>query len=251
VAKPRIGAQLIIWKGRVDTDLPGVLDEVASLGYAGVETGTEAFLKQPDPKELLASRGLSLAGIHRNVRLGLDAVDEALRLLARLGGRYLLFSGAGGRGETEEEYRRSCRFLEEAGRRAKKQGVRVCYHNHGKEIVDDARGMKIILRETDPDLVSLAVDTYWVEFGGLSSVEFIRENLDRVAYLHLKDGTREDMKQRRFGEVGQGYIDFPAIMKLVEPTGLEWAVVEQDRTDKTAKESMGMSRRYIREKLGL
>jgi len=245
MAKPRIGVQLIVWGARQSTDLLGVLDEVAAIGYAGVEMGPSELQKFEDSKNLFTSRGLSLIGLHMGVG-DLKAVDSALGLLRKADGRYILFSGAGGRGNTEGEYRQNSRFLEEAGRRAKDHGARVCYHNHDAEIRNNAMGMKIISRETSPELVALCVDTFWVEYGGLDPAGFIEENLSRVAYLHLKD-----MKNRTFTELGQGVIDFPGVMKAVEPINVEWAVVEQDRTDRTPKESMEMSRRYLRERLGL
>jgi len=245
MVKLRIGAQLIVWGERIDTDLSGVLDEVAGLGYAGVEMSPAPLEKYPDPKRLFASRNLSLIGLHVGVG-DLKLVDNALKLLRKAEGRYLLFSGAGGRGNTEQEYRQNSKFLQDAGKRAKEHDVRVCYHNHAQEIINNAMGMRIICEETDPELVSLCVDTFWVQYGGLSPVDFIKENLDRVAYLHLKD-----MKDREFVELGQGVVDFPAVVKAVDPIALEWAVVEQDRTKRTPKESMEISRRYLKEKLGL
>jgi len=245
MVKPRIGAQLIVWGKRIDADLPGVLDEVAELGYAGVEMSPVQLEKYPDPRKLFASRNLSLIGLHMGVG-DLKLVDTALKLLRKAEGRYLLFSGAGGRGNTEQEYRQNSKFLQDAGKEAKKYNVRVCYHNHAQEIINNAIGMKIVCEETEPELVSLCVDTFWVQYGGLSPVDFIKENLNRVAYLHLKD-----MRDREFVELGQGVIDFPAVIKAVKSIALEWAVVEQDRTKRTTKESMEISRRYLKEKLGL
>ncbi len=245
MAKPKIGAQLIVWGKRIDTDLSKVLDEVAELGYTGVEMSAIPLAKHPDPRAFFASRNLGLIGLHMGVG-DLKLVDTALKLLRKVEGRYLLFSGAGGKGNTEQEYRQNSKFLQDVGKRAKKHDVKVCYHNHAKEIINNAMGMRIVCEETDPELVSLCVDTFWVQYGGLSPVDFIRENLSRVAYLHLKD-----MKDREFVELGQGIIDFPAVMKVVEPIILEWAVVEQDRTKRTPKESMEISRKYLREKLSL
>jgi len=245
MAKPRIGAQLIVWRQRIDTDLPGVLDEVAELGYAGVEMSPAPLEKYPEPRTLFASRNLNLIGLHMGVG-DLKLVDNALKLLRKAEGHYILFSGAGGKGNTEQEYRQNSKFLQDAGKEAKKYGVKVCYHNHAKEIINNAMGMKVICEETDPESVSLCVDTFWVQYGGLSPVDFIKENLNRVAYLHLKD-----MKDQEFMELGQGIIDFPAVIKAVKPIALEWAVVEQDRTKRTPKESMEISRRYLKEKLGL
>jgi len=249
----KVGVQLIIWGERGRTNFTQVLDEIASIGYEGIEAGVPHFENVSDPKAVLSTRGLLLAGLHMNVgSADTKAVDEAVSLLGKTGGHYLLFSGAGGKENSDENYVKNAARLEEFGKLAKKQGVMVCYHNHWQEIVDDARGTRIILENTSPEHVSLCVDTYWVKCGGMSPVEFIKEYGDRVAYLHLKDGTEEGMKTepRKFLELGQGIIDFPAIIKAAEPLGVEWLVVEQDRTERTPKESMAMSRKYLKENLG-
>jgi len=248
----KVGAQLIIWGQRASSDLTGVLDEVALLGYDGIEASPDTFKDVLDPKAMLASRGLSLAGLHMNVgSAGTEAVGNALAILGKADSRYLMFSGAGGRENSEENYLRNSKKLEEFGELPRKQGVTVCYHNHWHEIVNNAKGTQTILESTDPEHVALCVDTYWVRCGGLSPVEFIKENAERVAFLHLKDGTEEGMRRYEFLELGQGVVDFPAVIEAVKPLDVEWAVVEQDRTDKTPKESMAISRKYLKEKLRL
>lgn len=248
----KIGAQLIIWGQRPSSDLAGVLDEVASIGYEGTEAAPDTIKDVPDPRGVLASRGLVLAGLHMSVgAASTEAVGDALVLLGKAGSRYLMFSGAGGRENSDENYLRNSKKLEEFGKLARKRDVTVCYHNHWQEIVDKARGTRIILDNTSPEHVALCVDTYWVRCGGLSPVKFTKENAERVAYLHLKDGTEEGMKKYEFRELGQGIIDFPAVIEAVKPLNVEWAVVEQDRTSKTPKESMAISRKYLKERLGL
>jgi len=241
----KIGAQLIIWGQRPDVELPGVLDEVASLGYLGVEMAPAPLANYPDARGLFAARGLSLAGLHMGVG-DVRAVGKALELLKALGGRYLIFSGAGGRTNAEEEYRRSSRSLQDAGRRAAAEGIRVLYHNHDAEIRNDALGMRVICEETEPEYVGLCIDVFWVQVGGLVPAEFVKQNLARTPYLHLKDG-----RDRVFLELGRGAVDLPAVMDAVRRGNVEWAVVEQDRTETTPKESMAVSRRYLKEKFGL
>ena len=252
MSRIKVGAQLIIWGRRISSDLAGVLDEAASIGYEGIEASPEAFKDFPDPKEMLASQGLSLAGLHMSVgAASTEAVGKALAILGKADSPYLMFSSAGGRDNSDENYLRNSKKLAEFGRLARKRGVTVCYHNHWQEIVNNAKGTQIILENTSPEHVALCVDTYWVRCGGTSPAGFIKENGDRVAFLHLKDGTEEGMKKHEFKELGQGIIDFPAVIEAVEPLNVEWAVVEQDRTSKTPKESMAISRKYLKEKLGL
>jgi len=259
MVRPKIGVELIVWGkgGKIFPDsgeLPGVLDEVSSLGYVGVETIIVAFEKVPDPKYMLSKKGLSLAGLHMLLEgLREKQANAALDFLRKADSHYLLFSFAGGKDNSEENYQKNAKLLEKIGKKAADQGAKVCYHNHWQEIVNDALGMKIICSRTSPEHVSLAVDTYWVQSGGLSPAEYIKENLDRVEYLHLKDGTEKEMKSNTFpsAELGKGIVDFRAILETAKSKDIEWYVVEQDHTNRTPMESMAISRRFLKEKFGL
>jgi len=259
MVKPKIGVELIVWGkgGKIFPDseeLLSVLDEASSLGYVGVETIIDAFEKVPDPKNSLSKSGLSLAGLHMLLEgLREKQANAVIDFLREADGRYLLLSFAGGKDNSEKNYLKNAKLLEKIGRKAAEQGVRVCYHNHWQEIVNDALGMKIICSKTNPEHVALAVDTYWVQSGGLSPAEYIRENLDRIEYLHLKDGTEKEMKSNAFPstELGKGIVDFRAVFEAAKSKDIEWYVVEQDHTNTTPKESMEISRRFLKEKFGL
>jgi len=246
--KPRIGAQLIIWRGRAAKELPKVLDEVAEIGFEGIETSVNIISSYPNAGKLLEDRGLKLIALHLGVS-DENVARKGLEILQELGGLYLTFSGAGLKEKTEEKYVEHARFLSRIGELAKDYGAQVCYHNHDYEIVDDAFGMKIILRETSPDLVKLCVNVYWVRHGGMDPATFIKEHLDRIAYLHLKDGTERGIKEKspEFTPLGQGCIDFKPIIDLCVKAEMKWLIVEQDRTEGDPKECMLASRRYLEE----
>lgn len=241
----KIGAQLIIWGAKPRENLKGVLDEVREAGYDGIETSPEIVSTDiMETRRLLLEKGLRLVALHMGVG-NMEQVEPAARLLERLEGEYLTFSGPGGKG-SEEDYLNCAEFLNKAGRIARKHGVKTCYHNHGHEMANDQRGIGIIIQKTEPKLVGLCVDTYWVKFGGADPLQFIKTNRERIEYLHLKDGSEEDMENRKFSELGKGSIDFPAILGFTMQLGVKWVVVEQDLTPRSPFESMLESRNYLR-----
>ncbi len=96
MAKPKIGAQLIIWGNRVNEDILGVLDEVSSIGYDGIEADMATFEKIKDPMRLLAAKGLSLAGLHTGLEnINEKSIEVALNLMRKLDGHYLIFQRGG------------------------------------------------------------------------------------------------------------------------------------------------------------
>ncbi|MEM3469861.1 MAG: sugar phosphate isomerase/epimerase, partial [Thermoproteota archaeon] len=209
----RVGAQLIIWGVKPIENLESVLSEVREAGYEGIETSLEIVSKDiMETKRLLFENGLRLVALHMGIG-DIGQVEQAVKSLEKLNGEYLTFSGPGGKG-SEEDYLKCAGFLNTVGKICREHGIKTCYHNHGHEIANNQRGIRIIIQNTEPELVGLCVDTYWVKFGGADPLQFIKTNKERIVYLHLKDGSDEDMKNRRFSELGKGSIDFPAILSF-------------------------------------
>lgn len=245
MSKLKVAAQLIIWGDKTNTNLHDVLKEVRDAGYEGIEASPEVVAEKTHlVRELLRDNDLKLVALHMGVG-DLGKSEQAIKILKNFGGEYLTFSGPGGRGR-DADYLDCARFLNEVGRMSKEHGIRTCYHNHGHEISENQRGIRVLLKETKPDLVWLCVDTYWVKFGGSDPLNFLEDNKERVVYLHLKDGSDEDMKNRRFCELGKGSIDFPAVLKFAVENGLSWVVVEQDWTSRSPYASMAESRDYLK-----
>jgi len=241
----KIGAQLIIWGTKPRENLESVLAEVREAGYEGVETSPEIVSTDVSKtKSLLLENGLKLIALHMGVG-NINQAEQAVRLLKELEGEYLTFSGPGGK-SSEEDYLKCAEFLNKIGKISREHGVKTCYHNHGYEIAGNQKGIRLIVQNTDPDLVGLCVDTYWVKYGGEDPLQFLKSNKDRIIYLHLKDGTDEDMRNNRFSELGKGSIDFPAILSFATRLGLKWVVVEQDWTPGNPFESMLESRNYLK-----
>jgi len=249
MSKYKIGCQLIIYGRRPSEDLPGVLAEISEAGYDGVETGnlTAGGRSIDAAKALLASHNLKLAGVHTGYG-SLEQFDEMLRFTAAMGCGYLMVSGVGGR-DTLEDYERAAEAFNEVGRRCNDAGIKFCYHNHSWEFKDfgGTTGLVTLYESTDAKLVHACVDTYWVKHGGQEPAAFLTRYADRVAYLHFKDMNADGS----FGEIGHGTLDWAGIMKALEEINAEWLTVEQDRTDKTPKESIMMSCQYMRKTLGI
>jgi len=250
MADPKVGCQLIVFGKRNEDDLPGVLRDVASAGFAGVETGN---LTQRMPMQavwnLLAEQGLQLAGTHSGYPdvENTTKLEQSIEFVQGMGARFVICSGVAP-GEGIAPYEKAAELFNEAGRRCREAGVTFCYHNHNWEFAEQngVKGIHRLCELTDPELVKLCVDVYWVTVGGESPTEFIQRYRDRVAYLHYKD-----LRDGTFTELGNGTIDFRAITLLVREIGVEWVVYEQDKSDLPPAQAARISRRYMREVLGL
>ncbi|THV29486.1 sugar phosphate isomerase/epimerase family protein [Glycomyces paridis] len=128
-------------------------------------------------------------------------------------------------------------------------GLSLHYHNHHIDFARyDGRHLLDVLAERAPS-VGLEIDAHWVQRAGLDPVRTLRKYADRVDMVHLKDYRiaridpaayealatgiagpwQEGMKHVvQFAEVGEGNLDFPAIIDTAVDIGAAHLLVEQD-----------------------
>jgi len=243
VAKVRIGRELMIYGERADSDLPAVLAEVDQAGYVGLEhwaPRSPEELKQM--RAALNGTGLAFAGGHIELT-GLEKPAELGQWIAgvnALGGSYVIASAFW---SGLEAYHKAARMLNEIGQECRDAGVVFCYHNHAHEFesADGTRPIHLLICETDPALVKLCPDVYWVHVGGESPAEFIARYHERCPYFHFKDGTKT-----QFRELGRGEVDLPAALTAALACQPEWIIVEQDETTLAPAESLRICREYLK-----
>lgn len=156
----------------------------------------------------------------------------------------------------------------EAAARLADHGIGLYYHNHHIEFTKhDGRFLLDVIADRAP-LVGLEIDVHWVQRGGLNPVAVLSRYSDRVAMVHLKDyriapvsqdtvdalqrqdyaafhqGFRHDVVQ--FAEVGEGNLDFTAIIDASIRVGARYLLVEQDDLyGRTAFECLQTSRDHL------
>ncbi|MEM8557736.1 MAG: sugar phosphate isomerase/epimerase [Bacteroidota bacterium] len=113
------------------------------------------------------------------------------------------------------------------GARVAQAGLRLAYHNHDFEFDtfgSDTPGCEGLLEGTDPAVVDLEMDLYWVVHAGYDPLDYFARHPGRFPLFHVKDRTRSG----EMVAVGDGAIDFAAIFAQAEQAGLRCAFVEHD-----------------------
>ena len=132
-----------------------------------------------------------------------------------------------------ENYKFSIDLLNRVGRRLRKEGIFLHYHNHDFEFhsvrgteSDVKIGMQILLDRLDPAACDLCVDVAWVYRGNLCPWAYLKAVASHVGYLHLKD-----TDETNWFELGRGKVPFDKIFELLPMMeNLQWLVYEQDST---------------------
>ncbi|MDP3769002.1 MAG: sugar phosphate isomerase/epimerase [Dehalococcoidia bacterium] len=270
--KPKVGVGLNPGFGeRPRTDLAGVLRDVKAAGFDGVEAGPLCDGNASAARAALDGHGLVQWSLHTGWSKSYR-VDEEIEYLTALGGRFLTLSGIGSRREDGlRPYEEAADTLNRVGEQCRQAGLTFCYHNHGWEFreSDGVAGLDRLCKLTDPAVVKLCIDVFWAQYGGRDPVALVQQYLDRLAYLHLKDLRYVGPEPRRRGvlrpvyptlplngeaeyvELGRGEVDIPGVWAVVAPLDDPWVVYEQDEAAIPAAEAAAISRRYLRERLGV
>lgn len=241
------------------------LAEVAEAGYQWIELGPYGYLPT-DPERLrdeLGRRGLRLSGgaVFSGLHRGRDALKEAIqecraeaRLLTALGAKYLIslpegYTDLDGNltqpvDLTPEQWKDLTSGMSELARVLHEEsGIQLVFHPHADSHVDTQERVLRFLEDTDPEVVSLCLDTGHISYCGGDNIEIIRAFPERIGYVHLKQVDPEIVRQVReenlcFAEaVRRGaMIEPPAGIPAMEPLLAElgrldadlFAIVEQD-----------------------
>jgi sugar phosphate isomerase/epimerase len=242
-----IGLQLYTVRETLKKDFAGTLREVAAAGYQGIELGNEfGGMTVHAMRGFLDDLNLRTAGIY----VGMNASDQELYAVLDncvvLGAAHSGVAFMSEEWRTSEGIRRAAVWLEHAGHAARERGLRFIYHAHAFEFetqIDGAAMLDTLFALTDPALVQWQLDTYWVAKGGQDPVAYLNKYSGRVPVCHLKDMTND--AARTFEIVGNGCLDFPAILSAGDAAGVGWYIVEQDTCPKGELESMRESYRNI------
>jgi inosose dehydratase len=166
-------------------------------------------------------------------------------------------------GLSEAQYRQFAEALNRVGQATLSEGVRSCFHNHVGTVIETRDEIDRLFSRVDRNVVFMGPDTGHLAWGGVDVVEFCRDYASSIKTMHLKDINPEVMRAGReqewdyntfsghgiFAELGEGFIDFPAVMQILQQAGFQgWLITETDVTQKaTPLESVTISREYLRD----
>ncbi|WP_030161560.1 sugar phosphate isomerase/epimerase family protein [Streptomyces sp. NRRL S-244] len=242
------------------------LDEVADSGYEWIELGPYGYLPT-DPARLAeetAGRGLRVSagtvftGLHHGPAVWEQTWEHVSRIAAltqAMGAGHLVVIPSFWRDDktgkvledrtlTPAQWRELTTQTERLGREVRdRYGLRIVVHPHADTHIDTPSSVARFLDATDPDLVSLCLDTGHYAYCGGDSVQAIETFAERIGYLHLKQVDPRILaevlaEQLPFGPaVGRGVMcEPPSGVPALEPVlaaaqrlGVDlFAIVEQD-----------------------
>lgn len=163
---------------------------------------------------------------------------------------------------TDVEFEQFAQTVTRVGEITLSYGVRSCFHNHVGSVIETREEIDRLFEMVDRSVVFQGPDIGHLVWAGADPVTFCRDYAADIKSVHIKDinplvlqqGVDEAWDYGQFSdagifaELGEGCVDFPAIVDSLEQAGYEgWIIVETDRTMKaSAFESAKISRAYLR-----
>ncbi|MBB4079677.1 sugar phosphate isomerase/epimerase [Lewinella aquimaris] len=240
--KYKMGLQLFTIRDDMAKDAIGTLREVKAMGYEdfevyGFDEVKGEFYGYPAAEfsTVLEDLNLTVSSGHFGFSDYLDKssdelarfVDQCIEGARALNMNYITWPWMAPEQRTLATYQRLPDLLNTIGEQITAAGLGFAYHNHGFEFEDHdgTTGYDLIVNGTDPTLVKLQIDMYWVMHAGTTTPkELVAAHPGRYVMWHIKD---MHPVSRDYTELGNGTIDYTTILPDPTEAGLEFYYLEQ------------------------
>lgn len=188
------GIQLYTVRDLVRADLAGTLDALATMGYSEVEFAGLYGHAAADVRGMLDRVGLAASAGHVAVEaLADDRIAAIIADALALGHLYLVVPWIPASRRSVEGYAGIAETFNRAGRTLRAAGLTLGYHNHDFEFAafdgtpGGRCGYDILLERTDPSLVAMELDLFWIRKGGRDAFQYLERHAGRFRLVHIKD----------------------------------------------------------------
>lgn len=238
----KIGLQLYTVREQMKKDLEGTLSKVAAVGYREVEFAGLFNRPAIEIKAMLDRDGLSAVSSHVDFKVLNKGFEKSLEDAHTLGQSFIVCPWIDESMRTPEGLKKVAATLNRVGEQSKKAGIQFAYHNHDFEFkpVGGKLLYDTVLEETDPQLVKMEMDLFWIINGGQDPMKYFDRYPGRFPLVHVKDRKKDG----EMTEVGSGAIDFKGIFAQSQKAGIQHYIVEHDEP-KSPFESIQKSYEYL------
>ena len=245
-----IAAQLYTLRDftKTPSDIASTLRRLRKIGYEAVQLSALGKIEPAELAKMLKEEGLACCATHVSMdRMQNDtaAVIEEHRLWNCA---YTALGAFVPKTADASEWENFAATYSQIAKKFAGSGVSIGYHNHSHELVNynGKTAMQILIERCDP-AVWFEIDTFWITAGGGDPAAWIDRVAGRIPCVHLKDMGVKPNREQYMMEVGQGNLNWPAILKACQHAGTKWFIVEQDTCYRDPFDSLEISLNNLRE----
>lgn len=245
--------------------LSQIFSDMAYAGFDGIETMEQplrstVYTKQI--KELIDQYKIKLNGSSYGAEMWnkdkqneiYEDVDLIFTNMASVGARTFGVSVGepAGRKKTEDEFDNQADLLKRLIALGHKKGIVLNLHNHTNEVENNMYDLRGTLKRI-PD-VKLGPDLNWLLRAGINPVDFLREFQKQIVFMHLRDQLSNGKWPESMGEGNVNFKEIGDVLREINFEGdanIELAHENGFVRTRPLKESLKMSREYMRKTMGM
>jgi sugar phosphate isomerase/epimerase len=244
------GVQLYTVRKEARADFAGLLQNLRQIGFTQIELHPLIFTQPAATlRKMIADAGLALPSTHMSAA----DLDNKIDYAHELGVQYVVTMLPNPRPVSLDDYGVVAGRFNKWGAALRDHGMQLAYLCHSHEFLPQggSSGFEQIVRNTDPALVKLEIDLYWIVQAGVDPAAFLREHHDRIRLLHVKDRIAaptsyvEDVSAEHFIEMGRGTIPWRSLLTQARRQGIRYVFLDQDKTEMPVLDSLRQSFSYL------
>ena len=248
MAKTVLAAQLYTVRefSKTPADFAQTLLKVRKIGYQAVQLSGHGPIEAAEIKRCLDEAGLICCGTHVGIPNFTDQFDQLVAEHKLWGCEYPGIGGFFKKEAAAQDFIDLARTFDAIGAKLREHGLTFVYHNHHHEFIKHGGklAMDLIMENSSGQNVTMEIDTHWVQRGGGDPAAWIAKCGRRgpMPLLHLKDfAVNPADKTPLFAEIGEGNLNWPAILEAAKGAKVRWYIVEQDTCPRDPFESLQIS----------
>ncbi|MFP4058297.1 MAG: sugar phosphate isomerase/epimerase family protein [Candidatus Brocadiia bacterium] len=244
-----LALQLYSLRETAKDDFPGVLQQVAGMGYKGVEFAGLHGHEPAQVAKMVGDLGMQCVSAHMSLPTA-ENVDQVVADAKALGISFVVAGGGPADYQDEGSVRAIAEKFATAAELLAPHDLLFGIHNHWWEFDHQVGGEcphDMMMAQCGDAFAQL--DVCWAAFGGHDPAAVIERNAGRVHLLHVKDSTLEKTDEGRPATphvaVGSGKVDIPACVEAAQQAGTRWLIVELDSCATDMAEACRQSAQYM------
>lgn len=243
----KIGIQLYSVRQAASKNFLQTVRNIADMGYEGIQFAGFFDTPSSELKKVMDEKKIAAAGAHIPFHMLEDKqLAQTLQYNEEIGNFFIICPVLPEGYRSADGYKRAAERFNRIGEICKKEGFTFGYHNHHFEFerFHDTTGFELLFENTDPDLVKMELDCFWVTYAGLIPEDLMEKYQNRIVSLHVKDMTVKEGKKIST-ELGNGTLDIKGMLEIGDKFGVEWFTVEQEHYDQDPMVSAKINADYL------
>ncbi len=236
-----IGVQAYTYRNSFPLNVAATLDTIKALGITEMEGPNPANTTPEDFKKMLDERGISMPSIGADYNMISKDPEEFVKKAKFFGSKYIMVAWIPhGKTFTIDDAKKAVDDFNRVGEILKKNGITLCYHDHGYEFgpYEDGTLFDYVVKNTNPKYVSFEMDMMWTFHGGADPAKLLYKYKGRWKMVHLKDirkGIANDLTggtdTKNDVALGTGQLNIPEILKAANTVGIKHYFIEDESGD--------------------